>query len=58
MKKMNSLGDLWDNIKSYNTCVVGIPKIEEKNIPKTSGPELPKFGEIHEPTGPNSKENL
>lgn len=41
LKKMNSLGDLWNNIKSSNTCVVGIPKIEEKQYIKDQWSRTP-----------------
>ena len=32
VKDEQNLSDLWNNIKLYNICVVGVPKMEEKYI--------------------------
>lgn len=61
MKKMNRLRDLRNNIKLFSICVFGVLKGKKeknggrKNILKTSGLEILKFSEIHEPTGPKFK---
>ena len=49
----DSLGDLWDNIKCTNTCIIGVPEGEERK----KGPEK-IFEEVIAENFPNTEKEI